>query len=562
MKKKCRIYKNFFRSIFFWFFSLLLFSTSAFSQSLFDDLGLSKSTSDSGSNSSLSVITKVEKATPLIVWNHFIITFRGSYGDITPEERVEGATKRIAALPESSTDWHLAISDLIVGNAHAKAITSHGVLLFVILPDDLDVAAGETLQKAADKAMVNLKVMLVARSKARNIPIIMRGIGFTLLASSIFVLLLFFVSHIRRIMLDSVDKVAKKTSSGWVFHNIDIRGVVLGAEKGLVRFWFFSMSLLLTYLWFAFILKQFPYSEPLGIRLGAYLLSLLLSFWNSIIDAVPGLFTIIVIFALTKIVTSSIARFLRNIEQGKVHPLGFDSETARATRRILIVLIWVFALTLAYPNIPGSNTAAFKGISVLLGLIFSLGSTGLVQQMMSGLMIVYSKTLRPGDYVRIAESEGTIKDIGVLSTKIFTPRREEISIPNAVIIGTTTTNYSRLSEELGSSAYTTVSIGYDEPWRQIHSLLMGAADKTQGIKKVPLARVWQRNLNDFYVEYMLLVHLEKASDRVPVLSELHANIQDAFNESGVQIMSPHYMLQPNHRVIVPKENWQKPTAPL
>jgi len=532
----------------------ILNSTSAFSQSLFNT-----SASFSAQNADAK-INQQNQAVPIIVWNHFIYTLRVPYKDLTPNERADGAMQRIESLPKDTLDWKLGVTYFVFENDHAAAITANGVILFIILPGDLDVASDETLQKAIEKSIFNLNAMLKARASMMHVSILMKGIGFTLLATSIFILLVFFMNYIKRVMLARVDKLSEKPSTGWVFHNIDIRGVVLGTERALVRFWAFSMVLLLIYLWFTFVFAQFPYSAPWGTSLGTYFWNILVSFWDNIINSLPGIFTIVVIFALTKTITSGIARFLRSIEQGKTRTLGFDSETARATRRILIVILWVFALTLAYPYIPGSNTAAFKGISVLLGLIFSLGSTGLVQQMMSGLMIVYSRTLRPGDYVRIAESEGTIKDIGVLSTKVFTPRREEISIPNAFIIGTTTTNYSRLSAELGSSAYTTVSVGYDEPWRQIHTLLISAAEKTSGIKKIPLPRVWQRNLNDFYVEYMLLVHLDKASDRVPVLSDLHANIQDAFNEYGVQIMSPHYMLQPNHRVTVPKEEWNKPPA--
>jgi small-conductance mechanosensitive channel len=169
--------------------------------------------------------------------------------------------------------------------------------------------------------------------------------------------------------------------------------------------------------------------------------------------------------------------------------------------------------------------------------------------------VIYSRAMRTGDWVRIGEVEGRVKEIGMLSTKLSTVRREEVAIPNAVLVGTATTNYTSLAGVDGPLVTTAVTIGYDAPWRQVHALLEQAASRTPGVRKSPEPRVLQRGLSDYYVEYQLLAHLERAEDRFEVLSGLHANIQDAFNEAGVQIMSPHFVMQPSEPVIVPKEKW-------
>jgi small-conductance mechanosensitive channel len=223
------------------------------------------------------------------------------------------------------------------------------------------------------------------------------------------------------------------------------------------------------------------------------------------------------------------------------------------------MIVWVFALVAAYPYIPGSQTDAFKGLSVIIGLMLTLGSTGIINQVISGLFVVYSKSVRADDYVRIGDIEGEVIDVGFLATKLRTPRHEEITIPHAVLVGSATTNYSRLAGDNGMAVTTSITIGYDVPWRQVHALLQLGAARTRGLRRDPPPRVPQRQLADFYVQYLLLAHLEDDKNRTPVLSELHAQIQDAFNEFDTQIMSPHFVSQPEKSVFVPKSAWY--TAP-
>jgi len=201
-------------------------------------------------------------------------------------------------------------------------------------------------------------------------------------------------------------------------------------------------------------------------------------------------------------------------------------------------------------------------LSVLIGLMVTLGSTGIINQVISGLFVVYSRSVRPEDYVRVGDIEGEVVEVGSLATKLRTPRQEEITIPHSVLVGTATTNYSRLAGDNGMAVTTSVTIGYDVPWRQVHALLQLGAARTHGLRRDPPPRVMQRELSDFYVQYLLLAHLEDGKNRAAVLSELHAQIQDAFNEFGTQIMSPHFESQPEKPIFVPKSAWYAaPAAP-
>ena len=191
----------------------------------------------------------------------------------------------------------------------------------------------------------------------------------------------------------------------------------------------------------------------------------------------------------------------------------------------------------------------------MVGLMVSLGSSALVGQLASGFVLMYSRSLRVGDYVRAGEVEGTVVQLGLFATRIRTNKREIVTIPNAVLAGQMTKNYTQAQEHGAVIVGTGITIGYDTPWRQVEGLLLLAAERTPGIRKDPAPWVNQRALGDFYVDYELCAALEDATKRVPTLTALHANILDAFNEYGVQITSPNYEDDPKDVKVVPREQW-------
>jgi len=342
----------------------------------------------------------------------------------------------------------------------------------------------------------------------------------------------------------------------------DFHPLIVQAGKTIIGLLWAAILLVLVYLWLIYSLGQYPESAAWAERLEEFLFALLLNFAMGVIGAVPGLLAVVIVFLIARWFVRLIRIVFGKVETGGLSLPWFERETARTTQTLLIIVVWLFALVAAYPYIPGSETDAFKGLSVLVGLMVTLGSTGIINQIISGLFVVYSKSVRPADYVRIGDIEGEVIDVGSLATKLRTPRQEEITIPHSVLVGTATTNYSSLAGDKGMAVTTSVTIGYDVPWRQVHALLQLGAARTQGLRRDPPPRVMQRELSDFYVQYLLLAHLENGQNRAAVLSELHAQIQDAFNEFGTQIMAPHFESQPEKPVFVPKSAWHAaPAAP-
>jgi small-conductance mechanosensitive channel len=311
----------------------------------------------------------------------------------------------------------------------------------------------------------------------------------------------------------------------------------------------------------AFSLRQFPYSRPWGESMRGFLLRTIFDLGLGIADAIPGLFTAAIIFLIARFIVRLLGLWFSAAERGQIKARWIYPETAKPTRRLAAIFVWLFALVVAYPYLPGSQTEAFKGVSVFLGLMITFGSSGLVNQLMSGLMVVYSRAVRVGSFVRVGDVEGVVTQIGTLSLKVRTLRNEEVTIPHGVVVSQTTTDYSRNSDADGVFITTTVTIGYDAPWRQVEALLLMAAERTPGIRRSPAPIVLQAGLEDFYVKYTMWFCLERQESKPFTMDVLHANIQDLFNEYGVQIMSPNYVFDPSAPKVVPKKDWFAAPAP-
>lgn len=321
------------------------------------------------------------------------------------------------------------------------------------------------------------------------------------------------------------------------------------------------LALVLTDAWLSFVLRQFAYTRPWGERSTDWLLQTFEQFVRGIAHALPGLAIAVVIFLLARVVTRANTRFLQRVARGDTRLGWLDADTAVPTQRLGNVLVWLFALAMAYPYLPGSDTEAFKGVSVMAGLMLSLGATGAIGQAVSGLSLMYARAMRVGEYVKVGETEGTVTQMGLFVTRIQTGMGEEVSLPNSVVFSQPVRNFSRLVQDGRFVLHTSVTIGYATPWRQVHAMLLEAARRTPGVATEPAPYVLQTALSDFYVEYRLCAQSNRSApgSRVEAMSQLHANVQDVFHQHGVQIMSPHYFADPPAPQVVPAgDPWASP----
>jgi small-conductance mechanosensitive channel len=490
--------------------------------------------------------------------NRPIVTLRARVFGRGPDERARGAERILDDLVVERVRGPVQSQSIDGGTV----ITVASRIVVGLTPADVDELAGETVEGVAAQTVARLQQALDEAIEARTTNRLVVASVLAIAALVAGLLLLWGIVRAHRRFVDGLIQAAERkiTASGFADVSSLRASRLLEFQRRLLTAMAVGLGLFVAYSTLTFVLRRFPYTRPWGESMRGYLLSTFETLGLGVVNAIPGLFTVVVIFVITRVVSRLMGFWFKAIEEGRTESRWIYPETAQTTRRLAAMLLWLFAIVVAYPYMPGSETEAFKGISVFLGLMVTFGSTGLVNQIMSGLMLTYSRALRVGDVVRIGDIEGTVMHLGVLSTKVRSFRGEECTIPNAVVVGQTTTDYSRYADTGQVFTPTSVTIGYDAPWRQVQALLLLAAERTAGVRKEPKPIVLQVSLEDFYVKYTLLVCLEHQGKRALTLHDLHANIQDLFNEHGVQIMSPHYESDPAAPKVVARQNWHAAPA--
>nr|MBL8412396.1 mechanosensitive ion channel [Dechloromonas sp.] len=486
--------------------------------------------------------------------NREIVTLRATVQGATPEMRVKRIGERLRLMTEEELSHPLEHKDMALDGVKGKVFGVGGQLIFVLYQGDLDEEQGKDLEAAAKLAEARLREALDAAAQQRKGAVVVKGILLSMFATMVAIILLWAIQRATSLVLarlqNRVQAAREDAKARWRWAR-QAWSLITRVAQLLLAFLWVSV----VYLWFIYVLAAFPLTHPFADQLSSYLFDMLATLGAGAISAVPGLLSVAVILFLTKATNDVVANIFSSVDQGSAVIPGIHKDTAKATRRLVGILIWGLGIAIAYPYLPIAESNAFKGLSVMFGFMLTLGSAGLVTQMMSGLVLIYARALKVGDFVSIGEVMGVVKEMGMLSTKIINMRNEEITIPNAVLVGNPIKNFTSAGGERGALVSTKVTIGYDAPWRQVHAMLVSAAQRTSGLRREPTPYVLQRALQDFYVEYELFAYVDRPLDRILILSELHANIQDEFNTHGVQIMSPHFVLQPRNNVVVPREQW-------
>jgi small-conductance mechanosensitive channel len=271
------------------------------------------------------------------------------------------------------------------------------------------------------------------------------------------------------------------------------------------------------------------------------------------VNYVPSLLFVIVIALLVRWSIRLVGFFFHQVRDGRLTFANFPAEWAEPTHKIARVLLIAFGVVVAFPYLPASDSPAFAGVSVLMGLLISLASSSSLSNMIAGLVLTYTGAFRLGDRVKVGDTYGDIVETSLLATRIRTIKNEEVTIPNGIVLNSSVTNYSRAAKTLGVVLHTSVTIGYDAPWRKVHQLLIDAALATPGVLMEPKPFVWQTSLDDFYVTYEINAYTDAPREMPDIYASLHARIQDAFYEAGVEIMSPHYTsLRDGNTVAIPE----------
>jgi small-conductance mechanosensitive channel len=496
----------------------------------------------------------------LVLGTRTVLEFRAAQGEYTPAERADSARARILRAFEGPGEGWTSVR--VQGDA--AMVELDGKPMFSVLPGDVPDGSGATAQGLANAASRALQTSWGEARERRDPRAVLSGLSRALGAAFVLGLALVLLWRATRWLRDAVATrltrgIRVLPEAGLASRMSPLAGALVTQATVLLSW---VASGLLVYVFVVYALDQFAYTRSIGEGLFQAFSALLLQGLGAMAQSLPGLFVAVVIFLVARVLTQVSAEVFSLVASGRLKLGLLDAHTAPATRHIVNACLWLFALAMAYPYLPGAQTDAFKGLSVILGVMVSIGASGVVGQVASGVILVYTRALSLGEYVRIQDAEGTVTEIGLFVTRLRTGLGTEVALPNALVLGNVTVNHSRGAREGTFVHGTTVTIGYDTPWRQVHALLEEAARAVPAIATEPAPYVSQTALSDFYVEYRLVAQV-RASDpaeRARATSALRAAILDTFNRYGVQIMSPGYYDDPAQPKVVPPERWYEAPA--
>ena len=327
--------------------------------------------------------------------------------------------------------------------------------------------------------------------------------------------------------------------------------------SNLLRYVIMLLQLLITV---PLLFAIFPQTKGLAYQIFSYIWNPIKNILVGIVDYIPNLFAILIICFAVKYLVRLVHYLSREVEAGRLKFGGFYPDWAMPAYHIIRFLLYAFMIAMIYPYLPGAKNGVFQGISVFVGLIISLGSSTVIGNVIAGLVITYMRPFKLGDRIQLNDTTGNVIEKTPLVTRIKTPKNEVVTIPNSFIMSSHTVNYSASAREYGLIIHSEVTIGYDVPWRQVHQLLIEAALNTPGVIDDPRPFVLETSLSDWYPVYQINAYIREADKLAQIYSDLHQNIQDRFNEAGVEIMSPHYMaMRDGNESTIPKDDLRPKT---
>jgi len=494
-----------------------------------------------------------EQPAPVQLDDRTIFYVRTTAKSITPEARAKNIgprIQRLAADPYFRPD-SIRVSDTDI----STDITAGDVIITLILDADAQ-AEGRSRQELATERAEQIKAAIQQYRREHSTRNFLKASGFALLTTIVFLALLILIQKFYRVSRSRciawIEKAPRPLLTKYETpHFQQLEAAILGFLK-LPRL--LAITLLL-YFYIGLVFSFFPSTRDVAGLLLSYTTDPLNLMWHSLREEIPNLFFIAILVVVTRYVVKLMHVFFRGIEGGTIEIARFYPEWAMPTFKLVKILVILFALTVAYPYIPGSRSSAFKGVSIFLGLLVSLGSSSFVSNVIAGLTMTYMRAFKIGDRVKIEDFTGDVVETSLQVTHLKTPKNEIISVPNSKVINTHVINYSAMAREKGLILHTTVGVGYTAPWRQVRAMLLLAAERTPGILQEPAPFVFQKTLAEFCVTYELNAYTNKPQLMGRIYSDLHKNIIDNFNEYKVQIMTPNYEGDREVPAIVLKDNW-------
>jgi small-conductance mechanosensitive channel len=498
----------------------------------------------------------VDRGAPVILDGETLYYVHSFQGILSPEDRASVVNRKLRLLADDPFfSPGLFSSEDVLGTTRIR----YGDSVVGLVTEEDVAAVGEPSAKIAAER-IRAITTAIAQHRQRQLPRArVQAAVVGVVATTVFVLLLL---GLRRIYRRFASKIGASKPEARVTAMVARMGLraeqVNTLELQLLRALRVVITIVLLVIYLQIVFSFLPLTRGYALTVLAYLLEPIRKLWQGFLREVGNIFSIVVLVVLTRYALKAIRWLLYESAEGRMTLPGIAQEWAVPLYKIVRIVVIALAAVMIYPYVPGSDTEAFKGLSLFAGALFTLGATGTVGNFIGGLVAIFVGAFRIGDFVKLGDVSGVVTETTMTLTRIRTPLNTIVSVPNIAILNGQLVNYSILARTEGTILTTGVTIGYDAPWRTVHGLLLEAAARTARIEKTPAPFVLQTSLDDFYVSYRLHAYTKEPAVMHFTYGELHANIQDAFNQGGVEIMSPHYAsLRDGNTVTIPEDKRAK-----
>lgn len=475
-------------------------------------------------------------------------------GSYTAQERVEAINARLASLAQ---DNDVNIQDITLENQDNSIYLKIKDRVIVTVTDADAKAAQTSRQALAEEFARKIKAAIAHYRQERLPQSRILALVYATLSTLSTILLIRLVNWVFPLIQRRIDAWRNSIIPSLRIQNFELLPAhrvaqLLGSFFRLLRI---VVYFGIFYLYVPTVLSFFPKTHKLGRNLFHYLGNALNLVWNGLVNYLPNIFIISLVIVITYYILRFVKLFFREIERGNVRFSGFYRDWAKPTQNICFFIIAALAAAVIFPYLPGFQSPAFQGISVFLGILFSLGSSSAIANTVGGIILIYTRSFQLGDRVQIGEVIGDIEEKSILVTRIRTPKNVLVTLPNSTVLNSSVINFSASSRDTGIPLilHTTITLGYDVPWRKVHEALIQAAQDSPMLVNDPAPFVLQTSLDDFYVSYQLNAYTNETTHIPQIYSLLHQNIQDRCNEADIEIMSPHYSaLRDGNHITIPE----------
>ncbi|HEY5406331.1 MAG TPA: mechanosensitive ion channel family protein [Ginsengibacter sp.] len=472
-------------------------------------------------------------------FNDTLFTIYNRSGSFTAEDRAEALGERIHRL---AADFNFKPDSLKVLSSESSADIDFRDRTIMSVSENDALWNNASKEELAGKYQKIISDAVMKYKSATSLKTILTDIGLALLVLILIVVLIKYISRFFHWSAIKIRQQENKRIKGikvkdYTLFDARRQVKVLLSANAILKWFIIFLSI---YIALPILFGIFPWTKNFASTLIGYIINPVTKIAAGLWNYLPNLITIIVIIIVFRYILKAIHFLKIEIEKEKLNIPGFYPDWASPTYQIVRVLIFAFMIIVIFPYLPGSDSPVFRGVSVFLGFLFTFGSAGSLSNIIAGLILTYMRLFKIGDRVKIGDVTGDVIEKSMLVTRIRTIKNEIISIPNSTVMSSHTINYSSDAPDKGLIIHTTVTIGYDVPWRDMHQALTDAAIKTELVLQEPKPFVLQTSLDDFYVSYQINAYTREPGKQATIYSNLHQNIQDICNERGIEIMSPHY----------------------